>query len=110
LVSSSIPVVALSVSSPYLSYVTSILGVAIVISEGLLHLNQYHHNWIAYRNTCESLRHEKYLYSAMAGPYSFGNAEVLLAERIESIISHENAKWVSVQRNVALNSKKIADQ
>src|SRR5262252_5114790 len=42
--------------------VTGGLGVLIAVLEGLLQLNQYHHNWITYRSTCESLKHEKYLY------------------------------------------------
>jgi len=66
--------------------VTGSLGVLIAALEGLLQLNQYHHNWIAYRSTCETLKHEKYLYLANAGPYSTATtAHVLLAERIESL-------------------------
>src|SRR5580698_2267538 len=41
---------------------TAGLGVFIVILEGLQQLNQYHSNWIAYRSTCETLKHEKFLY------------------------------------------------
>lgn len=72
------------------------LGVLVVILEGLQSLNQYQHNWITYRSTCESLEHEKYLYLAQAGPYQAAeDAHALLAERIEGLISQENAKWVS---------------
>lgn len=70
-----------------------------VLAEGLQHLNQYQANWIAYRSTCEDLKHEKYLYLAQAGPY--GSAEKalsLLAERIEGTVSQEHAKWVSAQQ------------
>ncbi|MGQ9628378.1 MAG: DUF4231 domain-containing protein [Anaerolineae bacterium] len=78
------------------------LGVLIVILEGLQHLNQYHHNWIMYRSTCEELKHEKYLYLGKAGPYSTAtDAHALLAERIEAIISQEHAKWVAVQEQAA---------
>ena len=45
---------------------TGSLGVLIAALEGILQLNQYHHNWITYRSTCETLKHEKYLYLAMA--------------------------------------------
>jgi hypothetical protein len=77
-------------------YVTGGLGVLIVVVEGLLQLNQYQQNWITYRSTCEALKHEKYLYLARAGPYA-GDvaAHALLAERVESLISQEHAKWVS---------------
>ncbi len=79
-------------------WVTGGLGVLVTVFEGLLHLNQYQQNWINYRSTCESLKHEKYLYLAKAGPYiSAKDPHVLLAETIESLVSREHAKWVSTQ-------------
>jgi hypothetical protein len=78
---------------------TAALGVLVTVFEGLLHLNQYQQNWTSYRATCESLRHEKYLYLANAGPYArIDDPHKLLAERIESLVSQEQAKWVSVQQ------------
>jgi hypothetical protein len=80
------------------SIVTAALGVLIVVLEGLQQLNQYHANWISYRSTCESLKHEKFLYLAKAGIYGAANdAHALLAERIESLVSQEHAKWASGQ-------------
>ncbi len=82
--------------------VTGGLGVLIVMLEGLQQLNQYHHNWIIYRSTCETLKHEKYLYLAKAGPYATANdAHTLLAERLESLISQEHAKWVAGREQAA---------
>jgi hypothetical protein len=82
--------------------ITGSLGVLIAVLEGLLQLNQYHHNWIAYRSTCETLKHEKYLYLANAGPYSTAtSAHVLLAERIESLVSQEHAKWAAGQEEAS---------
>jgi hypothetical protein len=73
---------------------TASFGVLIVILEGIKQLNQYQHNWIIYRSTCEYLKHEKYLFAAKAGPYSKAeNPTVLLAERIESLVSQEHANW-----------------
>jgi hypothetical protein len=78
--------------------VTGGLGALVAILEGLQQLNQYDHNWMIYRSTCEALKHEKYLYLAKAGPYSTTtDAHALLAERIESLISREHAKWISVR-------------
>jgi hypothetical protein len=77
---------------------TSALGMAIVLLEGVQQLNQYQHNWITYRSTCESLKHEKFLFGACAGPYAAAaDAKILLAERIEGLVSQEHAKWVSGQ-------------
>jgi hypothetical protein len=74
------------------------LGVVITILEGTLHLNQYQQNWIAYRSTCESLKHEKYVYLGKASPYAAAaDPRALLAERVESLVSQEHAKWASSQ-------------
>jgi hypothetical protein len=82
----------------YTNIVTAGLGVLITVLEGLLHLNQYQQNWINYRSTCEALKHEKYTYLGKAAPYvNVPDPHALLAERIESLVSQEHAKWASVQ-------------
>jgi hypothetical protein len=99
--------IAAAATIPFLSafpfsrmmWVTGALGVLITILEGMLHLNQYQQNWIAYRSTCESLKHEKYVYLGKASPYAgTTDPHALLAERIESLVSQEHAKWASVQQ------------
>jgi hypothetical protein len=86
-------------------WVAAILGLLVLIIEAVQQLNQDQQNWIAYRSTCEALKHEKYLYLAAAGPYA--NAEnrekriALLADRIEGLISQEHAKWVSAQEQAS---------
>ena len=86
-------------SLPRVLWLTGGLGVLITVLEGVLHLNQYQQNWIAYRSTCESLKHEKYVYLGKASPYASAvDPHALLAERIESLVSQEHAKWASVQQ------------
>jgi hypothetical protein len=86
-------------SFPRIMWVTGGLGVLITILEGMLHLNQYQQNWTAYRSTCESLKHEKYVYLGKASPYAnAADPHALLAERIESLVSQEHAKWASAQQ------------
>jgi hypothetical protein len=88
-----------AVNLPRMTWVTGGLGVLITILEGLLHLNQYEQNWIAYRSTCESLKHEKYIYLGKAAPYAGApDAHAMLAERIESLVSQEHAKWATLQQ------------
>lgn len=82
----------------YFPTIISALGTSILIFEALLHLNQWQHNWVTYRSTCESLRHEKYTYLGRAGPYdglSDEEAKKLLIDRVESLISTEHSKWIS---------------
>ncbi len=75
------------------------LGVLITILEGFLHLNQYQQLWGTYRSTCEALKHEKYVYLAGAGPYrGAADTRAMLAERVESLVSQEDAQWSVFQQ------------
>jgi len=90
------------------AWVTGALGLVIAIAEGIQQLNQYHANWISYRSTCEALKHEKFLYLGKAGPYSAArDPHALLAERIESLVSQEHAKWASGQQNIEKVEEKV---
>jgi Protein of unknown function (DUF4231) len=98
LAAAGIPLLA-GLNFSFMTMVTGGLGVLITVLEGMVHLNQYQQNWITYRSTCESLKHEKYTYLGKAAPYSnVPDAHALLAERIESLVSQEHAKWASVQQ------------
>jgi hypothetical protein len=93
-----IPVLA-ALNLPHALLITGAIGATITVLEGLLQLNQYQQNWIAYRSTCESLKHEKFVYLGKASPYTNSvNPHALLADRIESLVSQEHAKWASVQQ------------
>ncbi len=95
--------------SPSLHGITAGLGVCIVVLEGLQQLNQYHSNWIAYRSTCEALKHEKFLYLGNAGVYATStDSHALLAERIESLVSQEHAKWASNQEQKEKATAKVS--
>lgn len=76
-------------------------GALIVVLEGVQQLMQYQQNWITYRATCERLKHEKWLYFAHAGPYAAVAApDVLLAERVESLVSQEHAAWAANREEI----------
>jgi hypothetical protein len=97
-----IPLLAgLSTLIPYpiiITIITGCFGALIVVLESLQGLYQFQSNWISYRSTCEGLRHEKYLWLAKAGHYADAkDPDRLLAERVESLVSTEQAKWVSSQ-------------
>ena len=104
-VAGAIPLVAVF-GLPASDKITAILGLLILVVEGLQQLNQYQANWINYRSTCESLRHEKYLFLALAGPYAHvENPSRSLADRIEGLISQEHAKWITTQESVDKKSQ-----
>lgn len=69
------------------------LGLLIAAITAVLGLYQFQENWLEYRTTCESLRHEKYLFLTGAEPYDVEEAFHLLVERTEGLISKENTNW-----------------
>lgn len=84
------------------AWVTGGLSVLVVVIEGFLHLNQFHTQWRNFRATCESLKHEKYLYLARAAHYGdTTDPHALLAVQIEELVSREHAKWMDSQRQAA---------
>jgi len=86
---------------PASAIITGGLGALIIVFESLQSLYQFQSNWISYRSTCERLKHEKYLWLAKAEHYADAkDPDRLLAERVESIVSVEHAKWVSTQEKV----------
>ena len=96
---------------PQLAWVTGGLGVLITILEGVLHLNQYQEHWTNYRATCESLRHEKFTCIAGAAPYGgAANPRTMLAERVEALVSRENAQWSLLQHQTASANSPEASQ
>lgn len=111
LISVSIPVWAAfalykSIDGKLVALITGGVGAVIAVLEAVQQLNQYHNNWITYRSTAEALKHEKYLYLSKAGPYAAAeNANTLLAERVESSVSQEHAKWASSQEQTAKPQK-----
>ena len=69
------------------------LGLIVAAVTAILGLYQFQENWIEYRTTCESLKHEKYVYLTKTTPYDDKNALALLVERVETLISKENTNW-----------------
>jgi hypothetical protein len=78
--------------------VTASLAAFVVVAEGAQQLYQWQTNWVLYRSTAETLKHEKYLYLAAAGPYRTDDRNRVLAERLEGLVSQEHAKWAEGQQ------------
>jgi hypothetical protein len=82
----------------YLKVIIGLLGLIIAAITAVLGLYQFQENWLEYRTTCETLRHEKYLFLAKASPYNQEEPFLLLVERIEGLISKENTNWQSYMK------------
>jgi hypothetical protein len=100
-VAAALPVVA-GIGSPV--WVTGGLAAVVVVLEGAQHLFQFHEQWITYRSTAESLKHEHYLYLASVGPYAGEDRHSKLATRTEALLSKEHAKWVTGQEGATARS------
>lgn len=82
--------------------VIAILGALVAIAAAMISSNQYNENWIKYRTTCESLKHEKFLFLTQTHPYNIENTFCLFVSRVEDLISRENTIWLQsnqLQRN-----------
>ena len=78
---------------PLSEWIIGGLGVVIAVSVAAASLYKFQENWIQYRTTAETLKHEKFLYLTKSPPYVGENAFVQLVQRIESLISKENTRW-----------------
>ena len=101
-VAAALPVVA-GVGSPV--WATGGLAAVIVLLEGAQHLYQFQEHWITYRSTAESLKRERFLYLAKAGPYAGEDRHRRLAERIEDLVSRELARWAASHPEVHADPK-----
>jgi hypothetical protein len=99
----SIPLLT-GVLGPYISssnLIVGILGALIALLAGILSLYQFQENWNNYRTTCESLKHEKFMFLTRVAPYEGDEACKTLVSRIESLISKENSDWSRLIRSSA---------
>ena len=74
-------------------------SVIIAISTSAIKTSRFHENWLDYRTTAETMRREHSLYNTGAGDYpDADDRQRFFVERIESLISRENTKWLWFQK------------
>lgn len=94
----------------WVRYIIALNGVMISILSGINSLYNFHKNWVEYRTTAETLKHEKFLYFTKSGPYSGLNeteAFQRFVERVESLISKENTRWLMFTKKIVDELNKI---
>ena len=98
ILSGSIPfIISFANQYNYVIIIVGLLGVVITAIAGILSLCKFHENWVIYRNTCEALQREKYLYLTRTSPYTNENSFHLLVERVEALMANENYSWAQIQ-------------
>ena len=77
----------------FLKIATGLLGLMVAAITAILGLYKFQENWLEFRTTCESLKHEKYLFLTNTDPYHVEQPFQLLVQRVEGLISKENTNW-----------------
>jgi hypothetical protein len=88
--------------NPTMGTVISLMSVTIAIVSGLLALYKFQENWIEYRTTAESLKHEKFMFLTRTGPYNVDQPFPVLVERVEATIAKESTSWSGYMRPPAV--------
>ena len=106
-----IPLIAGFAKEPFpVTLVIALLGAAIAIISAAISLNQFQENWREYRTTCESLKHEKFLFLTKAEPYHAKNYFAIFVQRVENLISKENSNWSQYAQTRIENTKNNRDE
>lgn len=99
ILTSAIPfLTSLVLTYPCILKVISFIGFLLTILEGILSISKVHEKWIQYREICELLKKEKYMYLTKTGVYNSPDTDYFktLVERCETIISKENLNWTNL--------------
>ena len=105
-----IPIITMAAITPIfaaLEYkaLTIIFSACVAAGIGVLKFCKFEDLWHNYRTTCETLKKEMAHYKMQTDVYdSADGPDKLFVERVESIISKENIKWLS-----AIHEKKIKE-
>ncbi len=72
-----------------------IIGILVAALAGFITLFKLQENWVQYRTMSEMLTQERFLYLAETGTYKDADRFKLFVERIENMLTKENAQWAS---------------
>jgi Protein of unknown function (DUF4231) len=81
-----------------LKMIVGAMGVCVAAIAGIVSLYRFQENWIEYRSTAESLKHEKFLFLTKSPPYESENSYHAFVSNVESLISKENTNWSGALR------------
>ncbi len=88
-----------------LKLVVGFIGVPVVVAAALLALLRLQEHWLDYRTTCESLKHEKFLFLTKTSPYDSDMPFNLLVEHVEALVSKENSSWAKLLKQKKRKNK-----
>lgn len=91
----------------YGSWIIGSLGALIAIAAAAGSLFKFHENWIQYRATSETLKHEKFLFLGRVTPYDNQDCFPVLVQRVEGLISKENSTWTQTVKSDSKTTSKV---
>ena len=98
IVSSVLPVLVVSINEKY-KLVAAGLSVLLAIGTSALKVFKFQENWLNFRQLAETLKQEKHFYDAAIGAYANAtDKNGTFVDRVESLISRENAIWTNVHQ------------
>lgn len=100
-----IPLLAAYANLDLLKIVVAFLGLVIAVIAGVLGLFQFQENWTNYRNSCESLKQEKYLFLTKSEPYHQKDPFPIFVQRVEGMMSKERSTWAQNIRAIGEEKK-----
>lgn len=89
-----------AVSIPFLAayvdpFCTGLIGAIVAVVAGILAIYKFQENWVKYRITSETLKHQLFLYETNVEPYNDEDKLTKFVHNIEGVISKENSEWQS---------------
>jgi hypothetical protein len=85
---------------------TVLLSAMMAILIEILNFGKFEEKWHSYRTTCETLKKEKHYYQQKVNEYRDAtDPEGLFVERVESLISREHTKWVTIEKGKKKENK-----
>jgi hypothetical protein len=99
IISAVLPVLVVSSLKEDYKWATAGLSLILAIGTSGLKAFKFQENWLNYRQLAETLKQEKYFYEAELGPYANApDKRATFVDRVESLISRENAIWINVHQ------------
>ena len=100
IVSAVMPVLVISTTkNEYITWATAGLSLLLAIGTSALKAFKFQENWLNYRQLAETLKQEKHFYDAGIGAYANApDKHAIFVDRVESLISRENAIWTNVHQ------------
>lgn len=80
-------------------WITVVLSAILAVFVGINNFCKFEEKWHNYRTTCETLKKELYYCRSRINEYrDTKEPEELFIERVESIISSEHTRWLTIEK------------